>query len=180
MPFGELLERFRVERTLVELRRDGLVTAPVTGLVLGFSKRLVLAQVADEDGRPDGYAVLRRGDLTRVDWDTPPLRRLALASGALARSDPVTREIQLADWRTAIESAALAAPLLTFRREDTGEKTTSRSSGVQLLKHLMVGEWVSNGGIEEGRFALPIETLTRLDFAGGFERGLERALGIAR
>lgn len=178
MPFGELLEQFRLDRAPVNLSRDRLDVPSLSGLVLVFSRTLVLLRVLGDDAHLDGYAVVRRGDLTRADWDTDALRRLVPAAEAVGRVDPVTREVRLADWHAAIGSAAAAMPVLTFSVEGTGDPVTAASRSVQLLKHLVVGEEVTADGAISGRFASPLAALTRMDFAGGSELDRGRVLGL--
>lgn len=162
MPFGELLEQHRVGLTLVTLHRERLTSARVSGVIRQFSKRLILIEVL---GDSTGISLIRREDLTRIDTGTAALRRTLHARGSIARSHPITREVDLTEWRSAIASAQVIAPSMVLHRDGIGDPVTLASRSIQLLKHLVVGAHPDPTASEEGEIALAFEHLTRLDLA---------------
>lgn len=165
MPFGELLEQHRVGVTLTTLHRERLAAAPVSGVVRLFSKRLILVELFGSGGRGEGFTLIRREDLTRLDTQTQDLRRIVQAGGAVARSHPIAREVDPTEWRTAITSAQVVAPSLQLHREGVGAAVTLSSRSIKLLKHLVVGERPDPHAADEGELAIALDHLTRIDFA---------------
>jgi len=68
MAFGELLERLKTERVLVDVRRDDLDAGDLRGFVVGVSDELALIAVVSDHVRRDGFTILRRSDITFLRW----------------------------------------------------------------------------------------------------------------
>ncbi len=165
MPFGELLEQHRIHLELVTIHRERLTSFQVSGVVRQFSKRLVLVELVAETGPSQGFSLIRREDLTRIDRNTERLRQALKKFGAVARTHPIAREIDLSEWRSAIASAQAIAPCLTLHREGIGDPITFSAKSIQLLKHLIVGEQPNPTVADEGEFALALDHLSRIDIA---------------
>ena len=165
MPFGELIEQHRVGLTLVTLHRERIAPGTISGIVRHFSKRLILLEVVNDAGRGDGFTLIRREDLTRIDRDTEALRRILRAAGSIARNHPVARELDLLDWSRAITSAQRVADNLRLHREGVGDPIVLASRSIQLGKHVVSGERPDSTPADEGEVALAIDHLTRIDFA---------------
>lgn len=165
MPFGELLEQQRVAAGLVTLHRERLTSTRTTGVVRVFSKRLVLVEAFADDGRPAGFTLLRREDITRLDRGTEPLRRLLQATGPVGRAHPIAREVNPNDWPSALTSAQAVSPVLRLHREGIGDPIALASPSIKLLKHLVVGSPPDVDEPAEAEVALALDHLTRLDFA---------------
>ena len=161
MPFGELMEQHRIGLTLVAVSRERLVTATITGVIRHFSKRLVLVETVGPTGRLDGFSLVRRDDLTRIDAGTAPLQRALRTLGVVARNHPIARELDLLDWRTAIDSGRRVSPTLRLLREGVGDPVILDARSVQVTKHLVIGR--EPGSDDEGELALALDHLTRLD-----------------
>ena len=165
MPFGELLEQHRIALTGVTLHRERLTSTRVMGVVRHFSKRLVLVELIDQAGPGEAFALIRRDDLTRVDWNTTELRRALMTFGTVARTHPIARELDLLDWRTVIASAQRVASRLRLHREGIGDPMDLAPRSIKLAKHLLTGERPDPSGADDGEFALAFDHLTRIDCA---------------
>ena len=163
MPFGELIEQHRISLNLVSLHRERLAPGTMTGVIRQFSKRLILVEVLGEGARAAGFSLIRREDLTRVDRDTEPLQKILRAIGSVARNHPMTRELDLVEWRSAIASAQKVASSLRLHREGVGDPIVLACPTIQLTKHLVIGERPDPGGEEAGELALALDHLTRID-----------------
>lgn len=160
MPFGELIEQHRVALTPVAVHRERIASGVVAGVIRQFSKRLVLIEALRAD-RLDGFVLIRREDITRVDAGTESLRRSSQALGAVPRLHPIAREVDLLDWRTAITSAQRVGPALRLLREGTGDPITLDARSIQVTKHLVIGR--EPGPDAEGELAFALDHLTRLE-----------------
>ena len=167
MPFGELLEQHRIGQALVTIHRERLSSVLVTGVVRQFSKRFVLVENLAVPGTqpPAGFTLIRREDLTRIDQETETLRRLGHAVGSIARSHPIAREVDLVEWRTALESLRHVTPAVLVHREGVGDPLLLATPELRFLKHLVLGRRPDPGAADEGEFALILDHLTRIDFA---------------
>ena len=165
MPFGELLEQHRIHLELVTIHRERLTSVQVSGVIRQFSKRLVLVELVGETARDKGFSLIRREDLSRIDRNTERLRQALKMFGAVARTHPIAREIDLNEWRTAITSAQTIAPSLTLHREGIGDPITFSAKSIRLLKHLVVGERPDPTVADEGEFAVALDHLSRIDLA---------------
>lgn len=165
MPFGEFIEQHRVAVTPLAIHRERLAGPPILGVVRAFSKRLVLIEGIGAAGRAGGFILIRRGDITRIDRGTESLRLRLKAAGPVAKSHPIAREIDLAEWRNALASAQRVSPALLLHREGTGEPLLFASRSIALTKHLVYGERPEPGPDDEGEVAVDLDHLTRLDFA---------------
>jgi len=165
MPFGELLEQHRIGLTIVAIHRERLTSARVAGVVRHFSKRLVLVEVIGPTGSGEGFSLIRRDDVTRIDWNTAGLRRSLQALCVVAKTHPIARELDLLDWRTAIASAQRVAPSLRLHRDGLGDPITLASRSIRLAKHLLSGERPDPAVADEGEIALAFDHLTRVDLA---------------
>ncbi len=163
MPFGELLEQHRIGTTLVTLYRERLTSQRVSGVVRQFSKRLILVELL---GDTAGISLIRREDLTRIDTETELLRRTLQKLGSVARSHPISREIDLSEWRSAIASAQIVAASLILHRDGLGDPITLETRSIKLLKHLVVGSRPDPQPSDEGTIALALDHLSRLDLVG--------------
>lgn len=165
MPFGELLEQHRIGLALVAIHRERLATGQVTGVVRQFSKRLVLIEGFAPAGQPlVGFTLLRREDVTRIDQETHGLRQILRAVGTIPRSHPIAREVDLAEWRTALESLGRVTGAITLQREGVGDPLTLDPKSLKFLKHLVLGQHPDPVAAEEGEFALALDQITRVDF----------------
>ena len=161
MPFGELMEQHRIGLSLVAAHRERLVSSVICGTIRHFSKRLILIETVGPAGRLDGFTLIRREDLTRVDVGTTPLRQALKLVGTVARNHPIARELDLLDWRTALDSARRVSPTLRLLREGIGDPITLDARSIQVTKHLVIGR--EPGSDDEGELALALDQLTRLD-----------------
>ncbi len=163
MPFGELLKQHRIGVTLVAFHRERLTSTRTSGVIRQFSKRLILVELFGEARHETGFTLIRRDDLTRLDANTATLRRSLPKSGSVARSHPITREIDLTEWRTAIASAQVVASSLALHREGVGDPITLAAPSIKLFKHLVIGNRPESDLAEDGEFALALDHITRID-----------------
>jgi len=179
MPFGELLRSLQCDHVLVDVRRDKIGGGDIRGFVADLSDELVLLDIVD-DVRANGHMIVMRDDISFLRWNTAQMR--AWERAVVVANVPTSPEpaIDLTDWMSAIASLESHDRLLTFHRERMDGSVCYLARDIELSFGLVVGLQVSIDGEEDGRFALRMEDLTRLDFGTAYERGLGRILGLER
>lgn len=180
MPFGQLLGELRSDHVLVDVRRDEIGGGDLRGFVADLSDELVLLDIVDDGSQADGHAIIMRDDITFLRWNTAAMRawERSVASEDVPASPGPT--IDLSEWRSAIASLESRDRLLTFRRERMDGSVCYIAREIELTFDLVVAIQVSTEGKEDGRFALRVGDLTRLDFGSAYELGLGRILGLER
>ena len=178
MPFGELLGESRSRRDLADFRRDEMKADDIRGFVAGLSGELVLIEVVGDDLRSDGHRIIKLDDLTFVRWGTGQMRAWERAFEAREPGEVPADALDLTDWRSASASLQATGRLVTFHRERMDRSTVYIARDFDLTFDLVVGTQISTEGEEDGSFAIRFEDITRIDFGGGYERGLERVLGL--
>ena len=180
MPFGQVLGELRSDHVLVDIRRDEIGGGDLRGFVADLSDELVLLDIVNDGVRGDGHAIILRDDITFLRWDTVAMRAWQRSVDAPAYPESPGLTIDLSDWRSVIASLESQDRLLTFHRERMDGSVCYIARELDLSFDLVVGLQVSTEGEEDGRFALRVGYLTRLDFDGSYERGLGRMMGIER
>ena len=176
MPFGELLRSLRGDHVLVDVRRDKIGGGDLRGFVADLSDELVLLDIVD-DVRANGQMIVMRDDISFLRWNTAQMRaweRAVIVADVPTAPEPA---IDLTDWMSAITSLESHDRLLTFHRERMDESVCYLARDIELSFGLVVGLQVSIDGEEDGRFALQMGDLTRIDFGSAYERGLGLILG---
>jgi len=178
MALDELLNDLRDRKALVDWRRDRMNSGDLRGYLLDYSDELLLLGVVSDFIRDDGYTIVAREDVTFLRWDTDILRgwrRAAFSSQGELAEDP---KVDLEGWAGVLRSLDGVADLLTFHREKLDSSTCYIAGRFEIRDPWLIGEQLTSDATHDGRFALLLEDLTRIDFGGSYELGLSRAAEI--
>jgi hypothetical protein len=178
MIFFELLNELSEARSLVDVRRDDLEVSDIRGFILGTSAKLVLIGVVGDDIQHDGYTIIEQDDITFLRWGTDNLLGWEKALRGLS-VDGLVKDPDLSTWWGALETARATASLVTFRCERLDSSVCYISDRFQFSDASIVGRQISTDGQRNGSFAMRSDDLTRIDFGGRYESGLNRMLETA-
>ena len=119
-------------------------------------------------------------DVSFVRWANERLQGWTRILYESPTSPDAIGHVDLSSWETAIESVHRKEPALAFYREYLDEGGSFIGTNVRLLGDIVEADEISTEGTIDGQFALPTMDLTRVDFGGGYERGLWRMVKSAR
>jgi hypothetical protein len=178
MIFLDQLNELSESRTLVDVRRDDLNVDDLRGFILGTSAKLVLIGLVGDDIQPDGYTLIDLNDVTFLRWGTAQLMAWERAVRGMTGQDLLV-DVDLSSWWSAIAAAQATSPLVTFHRERLAPTTCYISDQFRYSDSLIVGRHISIEGERDGSIAIRSDDLTRVDFGGRYESGLNRVLKVA-
>lgn len=167
-----LLIELAADRRLVDLRREYVDLQDTRGRVIQLSEVMVLIELITDDVRPNGFCVLRIEDITFLRWGT----RAHLAWEQALAQLPAQEEprLGLESPRDAIRSLSRRKELVTFRRETVERDNYYLGWNLALRGELVTFEHVTIDGDLDGRVAMSLNEITRLDFGGSYEKSLQR------
>jgi hypothetical protein len=153
--FKTLLTELSAERRLVDIRREFLGVEDVRGFVL-FS----------------GFCILRREDITFLRYGTRILAAWERAVAQLPAQEAA--EVSLEGMREALRALARRGEITIIRREAADRDTIYIGRSLNLRGDILTLEQLTPEGEADGKVALQLQEVTRLDFGGNYERGLAR------
>lgn len=106
-------------RRLISIRRESIDNARIQGLLLGFSKELVLINYV-ADFRLDGFMVLRLKDISEIGSDkTDELQTEILKANNIYSQVDFEKDYVFSGWHSVFTTIAVEYQLITI--EDEGE-----------------------------------------------------------
>lgn len=170
-----LLRQLQADAALIDLR---LERGDARGYIEALSDELLLLAVATSNVTMGGFTVIRVEDIELIRWNEECHRAWQAAlmydGVSLRRSEPIS----LDSWVSAIGDIATQERLLTFHIDEPD--AVFIGTGVSLVGELVVADNVTIEGTIDGRFALSVDRVRRIDFGGPYERGLTRMLDIGK
>jgi len=171
----DLLDRLRQEGVLVELKREDIdEDETFRGFVAAVSADFVVLSVVDPDCDFDGSTLLQTDDVTLLKWGTQALEARTRVLRETPTSPPSVKHIDLSSWETVVRTVCPEEPIVSFHREDTDDTQFYLGSNVTIEDEWLEADSIAISGSADGRFALKVADLTRLDFGGGYERAFRR------
>lgn len=155
----------------MDVRREHISGATDNAFVSAIGRDLTVLSMVSDNCAFDGVWIVRTEDITYLRWGTEYLQAKArVLEGSPSSPEPVGY-VDISDWGSAIRSVTERHPVLTLHRERTNDDVCDVAAEVEVLESVVIGESISIRGTRDGRFSIELDDITRLDFAGGYERG---------
>ena len=171
-----LLKALRKGR-LIEIARDGMEPARITGFVTALGDAHVLLSPLDRGFEPDGYVALRLKDLTSARLLEPERSAAARVVSTRGTKAPATPPVVLCEEGGPCDSLARLGGVVTvyMDRRDPGFAYHGRivGTGPQIV-HLRRLDGAARWGETE---TLRAKWLTRIEFQGATQRALALVAG---
>jgi hypothetical protein len=176
----ETLHRIQQDGLLVDLRRESLDSLTLRCFVTALSADFAVLSRVNDNCEFDGVIVIRTEDVTFARWDSEVLR----SWGTVLQESPSSPEpagfVDLASWESVVRTIHDNVPVVTFQRERADGDICHVGTGITILAEGIEADEVSIEGTIDGKFAINLEDLTRVDFGGGYERALWRMVQKTR
>src|SRR5262245_5263635 len=151
------------------------------GFVVLVAPRLALIHRLSSDIDLDGYAVVRRRNVTRVEMRPRYGSFYQRALGLRGQRARVPGGMDLGDMGAAISSAGRLFPLLTLYREDSRRGECAVGQVRTLAEKTVTLRWLTPGAKWDGLSpAYRLADITLLGFGGRYEDALARVAGLRR
>jgi hypothetical protein len=170
-----LLHQLQSDSRLVDLHLKE--QDDVWGVIKGVGSNLIVVAVLHH-GAFSGFSVLAISDIESVRWGTHGLEGWALTEGFDSIRKCKTPRLELTGWREAITSIAATQRVLSILRENVDASGVYVITEPRVEGDHVVARDIQPDGIIEGDLAFAIEDITRIDFGGPYERGLQRMIEL--
>ena len=175
----EALSQAQSEGHLVDLKREG-IGCPIRGFVSSHSADLVLVSVVSDECEFNGAIVVRREDISFLRWNDEVLKAWTKVLQESPTSPAPLKHVDLASTETVVNSLAGREPVITFHRDIVNDDVCHIGTNVVVEGECVIADEISVEGTIDGRFALRIGDVTRIDFGGGYEKALWRMVRSAQ
>jgi hypothetical protein len=171
----EALNNLQGTESLVDIRRDP-IAGSTRGFVAAVTAEFVVLSLVGDECHFDGTGIIRTEDVTLVRWDDDVLRSWTRILAESPSAPESVRHIDLTSWESIVRSVAAREHMVTFHRELVDGGVYHIGTKIAVLSECFTAEEVTVEGTIDGKFALPLEDLTRIDFGSGYERALWRMI----
>jgi len=174
------LNHLQREGGLVDLKRERIESHTLRGFVTAVSADLVAMGVVNDECHFDGVTIVRTEDITFLRWQNEVLDAWAGVLQESPTSPTPVRHVELSSWESVVRSLLGSEPVVTFHREIVNDRACHLGTNISLEGECVVADEISVEGTVDGRFALSLGDLTKLDFGGGYEQALWRMVQKTR
>jgi len=170
----DTLHQLQQDGALVDLRRDDVDGSSIRCFVTALTADFAVLAIVDDSCEFNGVSVVRTDDVSFVRWGNERLRAWARVLQESPSSPEAAGFLDLAGWESVVRSAAGRVPVVTFHRERRDDEVCQIGTEIEVRGGDVVADEITTEGTVDGRFAIELDDLTRVDFGGGYERALWR------
>lgn len=176
----ETLHRLQQEGTLLDLKREALDPSTLRCFVTALSADFAVLSRVNDSCEFDGVTVVRTDDINFVRWDTDRLRAWAAVLQESPSSPEPSAFVDLGSWESVVRSIHDRIQILSFHMERADDDVCYIGTRISILGEGLEADDITIEGTIDGKFALSLDDLTRVDFGAGYERALGRMIRKSR
>lgn len=170
--FRRLLIDLCSEARVVDVRRSFIDPQDLRGRVLRVSEDLALLVLIGEEGTWDGLSVIRIEDITMVRYGN---RQLSTWERALAAAaPPAVDHLSLSSWDSFLRTASRQGEVATLLCEANDPQGGFSGRNFVARGEVILADQITADGESDGRFGVLVNTITRVNVGGAYERSLQR------
>lgn len=166
------LQLLKQRQDHVDLYRDHVCSESLSGVVTDYSDDFVYLSLFADSGFPNGVAVCRRDDITRLRWDGNERRSIAELVAA-AGSRPTAPPLVLDSIHSILHSVAAAFGYVNVLTERMDDSVTFIGEIVEMDEDsLVLNTFGTFSSRDRSRLILNISDITRVDADAAYEKSV--------